>query len=608
MTHLAKGYKLQSGKYRIEEKIGQGGFGITYRALMKTKVQERMGAMYTEVPVAIKEFFWKEYCSRKEGSTIVNIDAATEEKMFARFKENLKKEAEKLSKFDHPNIVRVLDTFEENNTAYMVMQMVEGESLKYKINREGKLDEATALQYTLQLCPALSEVHKNNILHLDVKPGNIIIDQNNQARLIDFGISKQYDDHGGLTSTWLNSASSGYAPPEQYDGHPNLSQATDVYALGATLYTMLTGQTPAKATQYSRKDIEPVHQFNPNVSKRTVSAISKAMEIKMEKRFQTIHEFCDAIINDDTIPLPPPLPPLPPPPTSPPQPSPSSPPSSKPIKYLLVAFCASAITGLAILLLYNLNKNPPIEPDIAMVLVKGGTFMMGCDTRKPNEKPPHRVTVDDFYIGKYPVTQAQWRAVMGADPVNLYNTGCDDCPVEGVSWNDIAGTSGRSVKINQIDYFENGFIYKLNAITGKTYRLPTEAEWEYAARGGLSKEDYPYSGSNNIGEVAWYSENFTESPHGSKGTTHPVGEKNPNKLGIYDMSGNVWEWCQDVKGDYSSSDQKNPKGPVPGPDAFRVLRGGSWYSHAEYCSVSYRNCSSPGFRNLIIGFRLVLPR
>ncbi|MDR2970770.1 MAG: formylglycine-generating enzyme family protein [Bacteroidales bacterium] len=228
------------------------------------------------------------------------------------------------------------------------------------------------------------------------------------------------------------------------------------------------------------------------------------------------------------------------------------------------------------------------EAKFEMVYVQGGTFTMGCgsDDCCDDEKPAHQVTVSSFQIGKYPVTQAQWKAVMGSYPPDLFNTGCDECPVDNVSWNDV-----------------QEFIRKLNELTGKRYRLPTEAEWEYAARGGNQSRGYKYSGSNNIDKVAWY--NYKNSIRGSDGTTHPVGKKKANELGIFDMSGNVLEWCGDWYGDnYTRDSQTNPKGPNSG--SCRVLRGGGWYYDAEYCRVSYRYGSAPVARYNHYGFRLVL--
>ena len=212
-----------------------------------------------------------------------------------------------------------------------------------------------------------------------------------------------------------------------------------------------------------------------------------------------------------------------------------------------------------------------------MVLVGGGTFQMGSN-EGDDEKPIHTVTVGDFYIGKYEVTQEEWEAVMGSNPSNFKGA---NRPVENVNWNDI-----------------QEYIQKLNSKTGKKYRLPTEAEWEYAAKGGNQGQNYKYSGSNSIDEVAWYTNN-------SGSQTHEVGQKQPNELGIYDMSGNVWEWCSDWYDDnyYKNSPSKNPQGPSSG--RLRVLRGGSWDYDDNDCRSSNRSRGNPGSRGSISGFRLL---
>jgi formylglycine-generating enzyme required for sulfatase activity len=175
---------------------------------------------------------------------------------------------------------------------------------------------------------------------------------------------------------------------------------------------------------------------------------------------------------------------------------------------------------------------------------------------------------------------------MGSDPPELHNTGCDQCPVERVSWNDI-----------------QEFLQKLNAQTEETYRLPTEAEWEYAARGGKSSKGYLYSGSNEVGEVAWYGSNYEQgNTHGSEKTTRPVGGKKSNELGLYDMSGNVYEWCSDWYGAYENSAQQNPRGPESG--TLRVYRGGSWGNAPRYCRAANRPGSTPTLRGNPVGFRL----
>ena len=248
-------------------------------------------------------------------------------------------------------------------------------------------------------------------------------------------------------------------------------------------------------------------------------------------------------------------------------------------------------------LLGSENKIFPDLPKTEMVFVQGGTFTMGCTDEQgsdcyKNEKPAHQVTLSDYYIGKYEVTQGLWKKVMGSNPSNFKYCG-DDCPVESVSWNDC-----------------QEFISKLNQLTGKRFRLPTEAEWEYAARGG-SKASYQtkYAGSNALGEVAWYDENSDVNYSGGyeyKGRklgTHTVGTKKPNALGIYDMTGNVWEWCNDWYGDYSSGGVMNPKGASTG--SYRVIRGGSWYDYGGNDRVSYRDSSPPSHSTYYYGIRLV---
>ncbi len=216
-----------------------------------------------------------------------------------------------------------------------------------------------------------------------------------------------------------------------------------------------------------------------------------------------------------------------------------------------------------------------------MILVKGGTFQMGATDGQDDEKPVHTVTLSDYYIGETEVTQGLWEAVMGDNPSNTARGIGDNYPVNNVSWN---GTQD--------------FIKKLNAKTGRKFCLPTEAQWEFAARGGNESQGYQYSGSDTIDDVAWYWDN-------SNGQTYPVKQKKANELGIYDMSGNVWEWCQDLFGDYPNGAVTNPQGPSSGSS--RVLRGGSWRNGAFNCRVSYRDSSRPGYRDHYFGMRLALP-
>lgn len=222
---------------------------------------------------------------------------------------------------------------------------------------------------------------------------------------------------------------------------------------------------------------------------------------------------------------------------------------------------------------------------IDMVLVKGGSFILGCQDGRDVEcesqtKPPHPVKVGDYYIGKHEVTQALWTKVMGYNPSRF--KGCEQCPVENVSWD--------SVQV---------FLKKINRMyPGLGFRLPTLAEWEYAARGGRKSKGYTFIGSNNGLEVGWYDEN-------SGNKTHPVGEKKPNELGLYDMGGNVWEWCSDWFGPYTEDEAVNPTGPLTG--THKAYKGGAWQYSSQYTRPAHRGDLNSYEFNDDHGFRLARP-
>ncbi len=772
---LHEGYLLKNKEYRIISLLGQGGFGITYLAEQIALSRK----------VAIKEFFMKENCNRDENTSEVSVPSVGSRELVNKFRQKFLREARMIAKLDNPHIVKIHDVFEENGTAYYVMEYFDGGSLVDEVKQRGPMSESKALGYVSQVADALGYLHGKNILHFDIKPANILIGNAGQATLIDFGISKHYDAGGGQTSSTPVGISKGYAPLEQYQQGEitTFTPATDIYALGATLYYLLLGQTPPSASEVNEEGLTglPAHL---SVSVR--KAIEKAMSPRRKDRPQSVKEFLALLdvprevsgkvpVSDEETKVNPV-----------PQPSSVSQPSSsrrKSYTGLWIGLCSLVGIGvLAALLLMtrepvspspsvsssvpsspseassssqasaasvapagslrvssspsgaliwldgkNTGKNTPelleslsagkhsvllkldgyedvsrevdvtssrrtecnlklskksspvqtpaiqtgmlkvssspsgasiwldgkntgkstpeileeivagshkivlkldgykdgskqisvvsgkraecsikltqkpqsVQPSVSstkrdftetvlginmkMVYVKGGTFRMGATLEQGDdvedwEKPVHSVILSDYYIGKFEVTQGLWKAVMGSNP-SYFSRG-DDYPVESVSWNDI-----------------QTFLTKLNQQTGKNYALPTEAQWEYAARGGAKSERYKYSGSHTIGDVAWFSSNSSSS-------THPVGTKQPNELGIYDMSGNVWEWCSDWMGSYSSESQTNPTGPFSG--SYRVLRGGSWGNGARGCRVSYRSSFDPDFRNFNFGFRVVL--
>ena len=714
---LPSGAILQGGRYQIERELGHGGFGFTYLATQKGLNRK----------VAIKEFFMRDYCERDANTSQVSLGTSGSREMIERFRRKFIKEAQNIAMLNHANIIRIYDVFEEHGTAYYVMEYLDRGSLRDLVNRRGKLSEQEALFYIKQIASALAYIHERRMNHLDVKPSNVLIDESNNAVLIDFGLAKQYDQEGQQTSTTPVGISHGYAPLEQYQrgGVSVFSPASDIYSLGATLYFLLMGETPPDANMVNDEGLPPLPE---TLSANVVEAIEKAMHPRRKFRLQSVADFLkildtasapvvvakkveqkvvdestqiDAeIFVDDNV---------------------SQDEIEKPTAYqgfvdLFVRWKKQVVSVCAVLVLIiaacivdwgslfapsslselytdsltstvvdtlNANKTEvePVKPqsvktnnfevpdnvdddgeakpfqnqqeetrtniaiasqDLArdagkdihvddlkksagdkmsptqktsdgtssssstkkmefsvvdngnakvytvkgvtfkMIKVHGGTFQMGATPEQTgaddDEKPVHSVTLSDYYIGETEVTQELWMTVMGTNPSNF--TGNTQRPVDGVSWN-VCQT----------------FISKLNALTGENFRLPTEAQWEFAARGGNKSRGYLYSGSNSIGDVAWY-----EGTSGYGYKTHAVKTKSPNELGIYDMSGNVREWCQDWYAGYSSAAVTNPTGPTSG--SYRVNRGGCWNSDASNCRAANRYIYAPGASFSTLGFRL----
>ena len=624
---------LQSGKYHILQVLGQGGFGITYLA------EQSM----LKMRVAIKEFFIRDLCARDDSSTVYTV---TQSDMVGRYRQKFIKEAQMIAHLKHPGIVNVSDIFEENGTVYYVMEYIEGESLAEKVKRNGPLSEQTALRYIFKVAEALDYLHNSRVNHLDIKPANIMVrDANDDPVIIDFGVSKQYDEQKDQTTTTPPGVSTGYSPLEQYmsGGVSTFSPQADIYALGATLYKLLTGNTPPNASDILSKGLP---HLPTSISADIRKAIEKAMQPRSLDRPQSISEFLGMIEqeqqNEPTI--------------EEDEPTiiiDSSDYDEEMIydsnridgiekgenikqfevgvmewimsTFNIVLFVLTIVVAIvvhnflplgvflvmfiiSIIIIFFYEKGSMRETkhnsafiinafhrkekysnvDIIdnlianMVYIDGGTFTMGATIEQESdswsdEKPTHQVTLSSFSIGRYEVTQEEWQVVMGFNPSQFKG---EKRPVEQVSWNDC-----------------QEFISRLNAMTGKHFRLPTEAEWEFAARGGNISHGKKYAGGNNLKDVAWYDRN-------SGNQTHPVGQKQPNELGLYDMSGNVWEWCNDLYGNYSSSSQNNPKGPSSGDH--HVRRGGGWNNVARNCRVSRRYLSKPsGVRNNR-GFRLAL--
>ena len=594
---LPIGAKLHSPKrtYTIEKVLGQGGFGITYKVSANLKVDN----VTIRTHFAIKEFFMSEACERDEHNSIC-YSSPVKDKVEESRKDFLA-EAQRLNKIslEHPNIIHVNEVFEANNTVYYVMEYLDAGSLRDYVRKQGALSEQEALAIMVPIMQAVEYLHQHKMSHLDVKPDNVMLKEDPETGetipvLIDFGLSKHYDKNGKPTSTVrVSGFSDGYAPVEQYTGIYFFTPQADVYALAATLYYALVGKDPVIASEQTEEKI--LKNLPKGISDSVKKTILSSMKMQKEERCPSVsimladlsassvenaqneqNENLTKKSNETQV-------------------------IKKTHKKhsMRIAWPVAGIIGLvavvwmAIMVFRDISDKTqsfneelaiPVNSNVYVELVKveAGSFNMGATSEMENpyedEKPIHRVTLtNNYYIGKYEVTQALWQAVMGSNPSCFKG---DDLPVERVSWNDC-----------------QDFISKLNAMTGKRFRLPTEAEWEYAARGGKKSRGYQYSGSNTLGDVAWYGDNS-----GSK--THAVGTKQPNELGIYDMAANVEEWCQDRYGSYSSSPQTNPTGAASGSN--RVIRGGDWFFLAWDCRTSCRGFRAPGDRFNYLGLRLVL--
>lgn len=600
---LPVGTLLQGGKYRIERYLSSGGFGNTYVVTN----------MYFEETYAMKEFFMKDI-NLRSGNT-VTVSMVDKRQTFEAQRDKFLKEARRLRKLHNEHLVQVHDLFEENGTAYYVMDFIKGETMKARLNRLGRpLTEDEVMPLLHQALDVLQVVHREQIWHLDIKPDNIMVDENGKLYLIDFGASKQLHSVDGQTldTTTAMALTKGYAPIEQMEQNLRFCGPwTDLYALGATLYKLLTNQTPPSASEmqmFSTPLLLPTSvsvktqqligwMMRPRLDERpqSVADVQRFLvnkpafdEAGQVKRTEPVSERTEKVKKPQTLPDPQPLP------TPKPQPN---------IKLLIgigacviAAVVAAVIAGLVFFTnrqenVVSITEEVEIVPradevitvngvSFKMIGVQGGTFTMGATSEQgsdadSDEKPTHQVTLSSFSIGETEVTQELWQAVMGSNP--SYFKGLKR-PVEQVNWEDC-----------------QAFIRELNNLTGRNFRLPTEAEWEYAARGGQKSNPTKYAGSSTIDDVAWYIDNSGDQ-------THDVATKRANELGLYDMSGNVWEWCQDWKGSYRSGSQTTPKGASSGSD--RVYRGGSWNYGAWFCRVSIRYNGTPASRYINLGLRL----
>lgn len=561
---LQPGTVLCGGKYTILEKIGEGGFGITYKAIQN-------GLNRT---VCIKEYFPAGKCIRATYARTVSVQGMSES-LFEKYRQSFVKEAKMLATLHHPNIVEVIDVFDENNTSYMVMPFIEGRSLQNIVDSQGPLPYPEVVNYMAQVTNAIGYIHDRHILHRDIKPDNIMITDDYKAILIDFGSAREFEQD--KTQIHTSMLTHGYAPTEQYTANSRKGSYTDIYAIGATMYFVLTGQVPLEAgARLTERLVEP-KELAPDIPDEANRTILKAMQIKAENRHQTVQEFMDDLRNvrpsvlvDETI----------------------GKTSSKKLWIVLVVAGCIIIALVGFLLL---RPKEILEIDKSkieyktydftgmnaypMIKVDGGDFIMGTTEIDDEDCPPHNVSLSDYYIGQFEVSQGLWEKVMGNNPSSYQKIELQDSlPVENISFEDV-----------QL------FVSRLNNMTGQKFSLPTEAQWEYAARGGVESKGTKIAGNypNNV----WYDKN------------HPFKIKFPpsvNELGIYQMSGNVAEWCLDYYEDDYYKQSANSHNPLnESKSEFHVVRGGSFDDdEIDKITVYYRETSDKASPN--IGLRLVI--
>jgi serine/threonine protein kinase len=493
--------------------------------------------------------------------------------------ENIRKrflaEARNMFRMSHPNIIKVSDLIEDGDTVAFVMEYIEGETLKESLEAKGKLSDEELKFVFNQMLDAVGYVHEQKLVHRDIKPSNFMVTPSGNVKLMDFGIAKNMDALNAeytQTGTGIQMGTPMYMSPEQIKSTKAVTNASDIYSLGVVLWQMVAGFKPYDQNELSLPEIQVsiLKQALPKTGNDFWDfIIQKSTEKDVEKRFLSCFSIIEELNRTQDIEI---------------------------EEKVILNF----VYNLKWDKTFSKSKQPACKIDelgIEFISVECGTFQMR--STESIFKSIHQVTLDGYYISKYPITQAQWQKVMGVNP-SYYSANGDDCPVDNVSWIDC-----------------QMFIKKINKQLGCNYRLPTESEWEFAARGGIKSKGFKYSGSDTIEDVTWYSENrHIKLEKGSFWDlskkeeikwlgTYPVGEKKPNELGLHDMSGNVWEWCADWFGAYPLIAQTNPKGPGSGTN--RVNRGGSWGSNAKYCRISRRNSNSSDLRSNYLGFRLVSP-
>jgi formylglycine-generating enzyme required for sulfatase activity len=575
----------QLGKYQLLERVGQGSCGTVWRA--RDTQLDRVVALKVPHPGLLT---------------------------LSRNRERFEREARAAARLSHPNVVTLFGVDQAGDTSFLVMEYVEGIDLARVVKESGPLPIRQACHSIRQAALGLQHAHESGLVHRDIKPANLVLTAEGVVKVLDLGLVRllRLADEAqvaSLTSLGSMMGTADYIAPEQARDARSADARADIYSLGCSLYFLLTGWVPfpggtemAKIIRHETEEAEPVEQLRPEVPPELAAVVRRSMARRPEERYQTAAAVADAltaVLPGDSEP-------------EPNLPAGSAGRARRPRRMPWLA--GLLLTGLAALGLFLLlrpggrfdRSEPPNPPapapappaaaelaitnslGMALVRIRGGEFWMGTANGEkvwlgPQEKPCHQVSITrPFYLGACEVTQREYQAVLGSNPSHFTE--------------DRGG--GPNHPVDMISYFDAvDFCARLSALPAerqarRTYRLPTEAEWEYACRAGTTTAYHFGCDATQLGDYAWHAGS-------SGGRTHPVRTLRPNAWGLYDMYGNVWEWCADIydANYYSRSPTLDPFS-IRGSDE-RVLRGGGWaetFGDGRWCRSAARGYRSPNTR------------
>ncbi|MDA1016282.1 MAG: SUMF1/EgtB/PvdO family nonheme iron enzyme [Planctomycetota bacterium] len=523
------------GRYELIQPIGSGGFATVWKA-------------------------WDEESHELVAVKVLHGQFAASQERLDRFRRG----AKAMHKLTHPHIVRVLDPDgEDAGFHFFVMEYLSGGTFAEAVESD-MLDQDRKLELLQQVGEALEFAHTQGAIHRDVTPENIILDDSHgTAKLTDFDLVRLQDSTGGTRTGSMGKFV--YAAPESQESANTVDVRADVYSFAMTVTHALNGRKLPPMLVIRNTD----GFINELVCEATVKRVlERGLAFEPDSRIGSIREFC-SLLRDAVKP----------------EATPAKPKSSKPKPKPKRKSAKKR----------SRKQSRPVE--LELVQIEGGEFLMGGtenEAANPSEMPQHRVVITQpFLLGKYAVTQAEYEAVMGKNPSQF--TGNNRQPVENVSWLDAVEFCNRlSDQHGLANYYQR----KGDDVTGEGgegFRLPTEAEWEYACRAGTSTRYNLGDAESDLKRAGWYGANAGK-------TTHPVGEKEPNSWGLFDMHGNVYEWCWDWFANYEQSPTDDPRGPARA--SFRAYRGGSWSDSAQGCRSASRGRITPSNRYSDLGFRL----